>query len=65
MGEGDLVVQTFVWLGLSVLQAKVYVALVEGGVASVEVLSRRTKVCQLDVKCALGELQNLGLVKVA
>ena len=50
-------------LGLSVLQARVYVFLLELGRVSAESISMQTRICQLDVEQTLFELQELGLVK--
>jgi sugar-specific transcriptional regulator TrmB len=50
-------------LGLSVVQARVYVSLLEIGDTSVEDISQQTKICQSDVECALCELQKIGLIR--
>jgi sugar-specific transcriptional regulator TrmB len=58
----DTDVQVFVWLGLSVLQAKVYLTLLETEQTTARVISEQTKIRQLDVQNALDELQKIGLV---
>jgi predicted transcriptional regulator len=55
--------EVLVWLGFSVLQAKVYVALLETGKESIEALSKRLGISQSEVDRALCELEELGLVE--
>jgi predicted transcriptional regulator len=52
-----------VYLGLSVLQARVYHSLLETGQTTIEVISEQTKISQLDVQNALKELKKIGLIK--
>jgi predicted transcriptional regulator len=60
----DLDVQELlVWLGLSELQAKVYLTLLETGNANAESVSKQARLDQLTVECALFELKEIGLVK--
>jgi predicted transcriptional regulator len=60
----NLVVQkVLVWLGLSELQAAVYLAVLEVGKARVETVSERLGISRSDVECVLCELEELGLVK--
>ena len=50
-------------LGLSVLQARVYLSLLEIGEADAEAISQKTRMPQQEVYCTLRDLQELGLVK--
>ncbi len=59
----DADVQVLVWLGLSGLEAKVYLSLLEIGRANIEDISMKTKIREPDVRCALRELEKRGLVK--
>ncbi len=55
--------EVLVWLGLNELQAKVYLAVLEAGMAGVEIVSKRLDFSQSDVARALDELEELGLIK--
>jgi sugar-specific transcriptional regulator TrmB len=55
--------RVLVWLGFSVLQARVYVALLGVGVVGVGVLSKQLGVSRLDVCRVLCGLEELGLVE--
>jgi sugar-specific transcriptional regulator TrmB len=59
----DEVFRILVALGLTRLQAKVYLTLLEEGEIGVQAISRQTKLPQVDVNEALCELEKLGLVK--
>ena len=56
-------VQVFVDLGLTVLQAKVYLSLVQTGKTKVKTISQTAKVSRPDVYRTLARLQDLGLVE--
>ena len=60
----DGVFEMFVALGLSELQARVYVVLLEVGEADVQTISEHAKLPRVDVDKALCALKALGLVKV-
>jgi sugar-specific transcriptional regulator TrmB len=59
----DVDIQLFVGLGLTEVQAKVYFSLLETGEAGVDVLSKQTKIPQLDVYGALLVLLKLNIVQ--
>jgi predicted transcriptional regulator len=55
----DMLIQ----LGLSVLQAEVYLALLEIGQADVEIISMQVGISRSSALCVLLELMDIGLVK--
>jgi sugar-specific transcriptional regulator TrmB len=57
-------IELFVQLGLTVVQAEIYLALVKTGIASEGELSILTGISQLDVKRVLNELVEIGLVHI-
>jgi sugar-specific transcriptional regulator TrmB len=59
----DEVFHILVALGLTWLQAKVYLSLLEEGEIGVKAISRQARLPQADVNEALCELEKLGLVK--
>lgn len=59
----DEVVETLINLGLTVLQAKVYVALVKLGTSTSRSTAKEAKVASQDVYRILSELQETGLVE--
>jgi predicted transcriptional regulator len=63
MVENLALQRVLVWLGLSELQAKVYLTLLEGGAASAEVICKRIGTSRSVVDYVLRELKELGLVK--
>jgi predicted transcriptional regulator len=63
MVEPLVVQEVLVWLGLSELQAKVYLVLLEVGKADAETISKLLSISRSDAECALCGLEALGLVK--
>jgi sugar-specific transcriptional regulator TrmB len=61
----DVDVELFVWLGLSEVEAKIYLTLLEMGETSAEAISKQTKISQLEVQSALKALQKIGIVHEA
>jgi sugar-specific transcriptional regulator TrmB len=59
----DGVFHILVALGLTRLQAKVYLTLLKAGESDVQRISRQARLPQLDINEALCELEKLGLVK--
>jgi sugar-specific transcriptional regulator TrmB len=58
-------IKLFVWLGLTEVQAKIYLTLLEIGETGAEVLSKQTKTPQPEVQSALKVLLKLGIVQEA
>jgi sugar-specific transcriptional regulator TrmB len=56
-------VEALASLGLTVLQAKVYLALVKSGNATIRIISKTSKVARQDLYRITSELQKLGLVE--
>ena len=56
-------IDTLVCLGLSTLQAKVYLALVEIGRATTKALAEKSNVARQDIYRITAELQNIGIVE--
>jgi sugar-specific transcriptional regulator TrmB len=55
--------QTLVGLGLTLLQARVYLALAKSGDATIKTIATVSKVARQDIYRVIGELHNLGLVE--
>ena len=55
--------QTLIDLGLTLLQAKVYLALVQSGTLKVGTIAQVSKVARPDVYRTLQKLQDLGLIE--
>lgn len=57
------VIQTLIDLGLTVLQARVYLTLVKSGRATIKTIAKTSKIDRADVYRIVAKLQNLGLAK--
>jgi predicted transcriptional regulator len=59
----ELDIQKLIWLGLTEIQAKIYLTLLEMGEASTEKLSKQTKKPPSEVCLALSELKEIGIIQ--
>ena len=56
-------IQTFIRLGLTFVQSKVYLALIKAGFATIKTISKTAQLDRSEVYRGISELQRLGLVE--
>jgi len=59
----DKAVETLTGLGLTVLQARVYIALAKGGIATIKELAKKSNIARQDLYRITPRLLNLGLLE--